>query len=406
MTDSSNYDVVIGGGGMVGATLACALSGHGLRIAVVEAKAPPSKTPAKGMPARVSALTPASVRIFTILGAWDAMIAQGVTPFREMHVWDGNSPGAIHFDSAEVGEPVLGYIVENHIVQAALQQRLHVCDDVDWLCPAQVAAVEFGEERVLIRLHDGVQLSASLVVGADGADSQLRTLAGITTQGHGYDQKALVATVGTSEPHCETAWQVFLPSGPLAFLPFGACCSIVWSADVERADELLGLDDAAFLAELETAFGGALGRMESVGPRAAFPLRRQHAQGYVRSRIALAGDAAHVIHPLAGQGVNLGLADAATLAEVLVDARCAGKDIGALRVLRRYERWRKGDNLAMMTLMDGFKQLFGSRLGAVCWARGVGMRLTDGLTPLKGLLVSRAMGAGGDRPKLARGESL
>jgi 2-octaprenylphenol hydroxylase len=209
----------------------------------------------------------------------------------------------------------------------------------------------------------------------------------------------LVANVETSEPHRETAWQVFLPTGPLAFLPLpGNYSAIVWSTPTAKAEYLLALDDDAFLAELQTAFGTALGRMLSVGPRAAYPLRALYATQYVQPRIALTGDAAHTIHPLAGQGVNLGLLDAAALAQVLTEGHAQGKDPGSLRLLRRYERWRKGDNLAMLAAMEGFHRLFGLQLAPVRWIRNWGLNLTHSLTPAKNLLMRQAMGISGGIP--------
>jgi 2-octaprenylphenol hydroxylase len=214
-----------------------------------------------------------------------------------------------------------------------------------------------------------------------------------------------VATVRTAEPHGETARQRFLPEGPLAFLPLGEShtCSIVWSTGHAHAEALLALDDSEFRAELESAFGSALGAVSEVGPREGFPLRMRHAEHYVVERVALAGDAAHTIHPLAGQGVNLGLLDAAALAEVLLAAAAAGRDPGGLATLRRYERWRRGDNLLMIAAMEGFKRLFAGSLPPLAWARNLGLEITDRLPPLKSLFMRRALGLGGDLPRLARG---
>ena len=419
------FDILIVGGGMVGATLACALHGSGLKIGVIETVVPPDvrsgdtpspqPSPASGrggagkawiddaIDLRVSAITRASQQIFTALGAWPGMTARRVSPFREMHVWDAGGDGVIHFDAAELGEDALGHIIENRVVQRALWERLAGEGAVDLICPAAVAELHRDGAVLQVRLSDGRILRARLVVGADGAQSRVRQFAHIQTHGWPYDQQALVATVATEHSHRETAWQRFLPTGPLAFLPLhDGRSSIVWSTAPQQARRLLAEDDAAFCQQLELAFGGALGRITSVGERAVFPLRLQYVDSYVQPGLALIGDAAHTVHPLAGQGVNLGILDAATLAEVLLDAHAHGGNIGSLKVLRRYERWRKGHNLMMMAAMDGFKRLFGSEWEPLCWVRNAGLSLTNALPPVKHLIMSHAMGRTGDLPAMAR----
>lgn len=401
---ATQYDLVIVGGGMVGACLACALGDSPFRIAIVEGRHPQDVRYEGEADPRVSAITRASQRIFSSLGAWQGMVDRRVSPFREMRVWDAAGPGAIHFDSADIAEDTLGYIVENRVIQAALWERMRGFDNIEPICGATVSTLAFGTDAVRVGLSDGGTINAKLVVAADGADSRVRSLAGIEAYGWSYDQKAVVATVKTELPHRETAWQRFLPDGPLAFLPLKAgSCSIVWSTAPEHADQLIRLDEADFLAQLHYAFGNVLGRMLHAGPRLALPLRLQHATDYVKPRLALVGDAAHTIHPLAGQGVNLGVLDAATLAEVLLDAGAAKRDIGACHVLRRYERWRKGDNLLMMAAMDGFKRVFGSRIPPIQWARNLGLGLTDALPAAKRFIMRRAMGLEGDLPRIARG---
>lgn len=398
----ANYDVVIVGGGMVGATLACALGGSGLRVALVDVNAPPAWS-GDEYDLRVSALTRASQHIFDGLGAWQAMVDARVSPFRDMHVWDAGGSGEIHFNSADIGEPLLGHIVENRVIVRALTQRIGAFDNIDMIHPARLTALAVSEARAVLTLDDGRRIEARLVVGADGARSGVRELAGIATRGWEYRQKAVVATVTTGRPHRETAWQRFLPAGPLAFLPLAnGASSIVWSTSPEHADRLVAMDERAFLDALTGAFDRRLGTVTGTGPRAAFPLHMQTATQYVRPRIALVGDAAHTIHPLAGQGVNLGLLDAAVLAEVLGDAQRAGKEPGALHVLRRYERWRKGDNLLTMATMDGFKRLFGTSFAPVAWLRNAGLSITDRAVPLKNFLTRQAMGLQGDLPRLAQ----
>ncbi|HRW65509.1 MAG TPA: UbiH/UbiF/VisC/COQ6 family ubiquinone biosynthesis hydroxylase [Candidatus Competibacter sp.] len=404
---NADYDLVIAGGGMVGSTLACALRDADLKIALLESAPLERIRPGEETDLRVSAINRASQRIFAAVGAWSDMTAWRVSPFRDMRVWDAGGFGHIHFDSATLGEPLLGWIIENRVIQYALLERVRQLPAVDLLCPAALETAwpeDAGGWRV--RLTDGREFTTRLLVGADGAQSKVRELAEIDTRGWSYHQKALVANVRTAEPHQETAWQRFLPTGPLAFLPLhDGRCSIVWSTTPEQADQLLALDEYDFAHMLTEAFERRLGEIVQVGPRSAFPLRLQHARAYVKPGLALIGDAAHVVHPLAGQGVNLGLLDAATLAEVLLDGLAAGHEVGALRVLRRYERWRKSDNLPMLGIMDGFKRLFGNSLPPVRLLRNLGLNLTDAAGPLKNAMARRAMGLEGDLPKLARAAS-
>lgn len=399
----SSYDIVIVGGGMVGAALACALGNSALKIALLD-RAPAVHPPEKGYDQRVSALTLASRALFENLGAWEGMARRRVSPVREMRVSSGAGSGSIHFNAAEIGEPALTYIVENSVIQTALIERLHQFTNVHHLCPVEIVDITLADNGAVVTLKDGRSLHAKLLVGADGADSEVRHAAGIETQALNLQQKGIVATVTTEKPHEATARQVFLTTGPLAFLPLDEphTCSIVWSADNARADQLLVLDDTAFIAELQQTFGDALGEIRTLGSRAGFPLALSHARAYTAPHLALVGDAAHTVHPLAGQGVNLGFLDAATLAEVLLDAAAKQKDIGAHAVLRRYERWRKGDNLAMVSITGGFKYLFGNDLPVVSQLRNWGLDLTNAATPVKNLIMRRASGLEGDLPKLAR----
>ncbi len=399
----STYDIVIVGGGLVGATFACALGGSDFKVAVLE-HTPPVPPPENEYDLRVSAITLASRAIFEHLGAWPLMPQRRVSPVRAMHISDAGGSGSIRFDAAEIGEPCLAWIVENSVLRAALHARLHQFTNIHWLCPAEVAEFDLRHEGATLTLADGRALAARLVVGADGADSRVRRAAGIETQALTLGQKGIVATVRTGQPHEQTARQRFLPTGPLAFLPLSEphTCSIVWSADTALADELMALDDAAFRARLQQAFGDSLGKVESVGPRAAFPLALSHARAYTAEGLALVGDAAHTVHPLAGQGVNLGFLDAAALAQVLLEARAKKRDIGAHPVLRRYERWRKGNNLSMVAVTGGFKYLFGNELPIVRDLRNLGLDLTDRATPIKNRIIRRAAGLEGDLPKLAR----
>jgi 2-octaprenylphenol hydroxylase len=398
------HDLIIVGGGMVGATLACALGDSPLRVALVESGEPDLHWDPEQFDLRVSAITRATQRVFEAVGAWPQMLSRRAVPYTAMHVWDATGRGAIDFRATEVDEPDLGHIVENRIILAALHERLAAFANVELLCPAGPAALAPQADHIELRLEDGQTLRGRLIAGADGAGSWVRREAGITTTGWPYRQSAVVATVRTSRHHEHAAWQRFTPDGPLALLPLtDNHLSVVWSTTPEHAEQLLTLDDSAFLDALQAAFGQRLGRMEWCGPRAAFSLALQHADDYVRPRIALLGNAAHSIHPLAGQGLNLGVADAAALAEVLLAAHARGRDIGALPVLRRYERWRKGENVAVMAAMDGFKRLFGARAAPLRWARNLGLNVVNSTPAAKDMLIRRAMGLRGDLPRMAKG---
>ncbi len=392
MMTNNNFDTVIVGGGLVGLSLAAALGRDGFSVAVLEARPVISDWPEDRVDLRVYAITRESQRLFERVGAWPAMLAKA-GPFRAMHVWDAGGDGAIHFSSADLGEPCLGYILESRVIEQALLGVLAELPTVQHFRPVTVMAFRQQEDGQQLELEDGRTLQAGLLVGADGKHSKVRDHAGIHARVSDYGQQALVAVVSTERPHEETAWQRFLPTGPLAFLPLiDGRCSIVWSASSERAEQLLQMDAADFRVELGEAFEFRLGQVTACGERALFPLQRQYAERYVAPRIALVGDASHVIHPLAGQGVNLGLKDVAGLAGVLVDARRRQRDIGSLPVLRRYERARKGDNMAMMLAMDGFKHLFGSSFAPLRRVRNLGLNLVDAAQPVKNRIMRSAMG--------------
>ncbi len=397
------FDVLVVGGGMVGAAFALACAGKGLAIGLVEARPPERDWPKGELDLRVSALSRASQRMLERLGAWSRIVDLGASPYRRMHVWDGVSGGAITFDSADLGEPDLGHIVENRAIQLALWELLEQAPDLTLVSPASIADLERGREGSRLVLGKGRILEGRLLVAADGRDSLIRELAGIPTQGWDYDQQAIVANVRPQQWHQETAWQRFLPTGPLALLPVAdGRCSLVWSATQGRAQELLALDDQEFSDALTEASEDRLGWIRVEGPRAAVPLRLQHAERYVEPGLALIGDAAHAIHPLAGQGVNLGFLDAAELAAALDIALGRRRDIATLWTLRRYERARRGENAAMLMAMDAFKRAFGSRFPPLVAARGLGLALTDRMEPLKRLFMERALGLGEGLPPLAR----
>ncbi len=401
-TKQKPFDLLIVGGGMVGSALGCAVADMGLDVCILEAREPSRSWPAEEVDIRVSALTRATQQILQNLKVWPRMTRMRVSPYQRMAVWDQGGNGRIHFSAAEIGEPDLGHIVENRVMQLALWERLESLPNVTVKCPARVADLQLGDLPEVL-LESGERLAARLVVAADGRDSQIRQMAGIGTQGWEYDQHAIVATITPERFHHDTAYQRFMKTGPLALLPIDdGRCSIVWSTSPDQAAELMALDDEEFCRRLTQASESILGEIQSIGPRGVFPLRLANAQTYIQPGLALIGDAAHAMHPLAGQGVNLGLMDAMTLADVLNDARLAGRSLGSMSTLRRYERARKGANLAMLGAMDGFKRLFSNDVLPLKLARNLGLSLVDRSGFLKHQMMRRAMGLLGERPRLAR----
>lgn len=402
MQEVRSYDVLICGSGLVGLCMALALVPTRLRIALLDPQAPP------GLPqgpmdrpdfdARVSALTPASRALFADLGVWSRIEALRVCPYTDMQVWDADGTGSIHFSAAELHQPCLGYIAENGLVAAVLADAARASAAITFLQGSLDTFVTRADATVAT-LADGTQIGCKLLLGADGGNSRVRSLAGIGTKEWDTGHRALVTTVTTAQPHRNTAWQRFLSTGPLAFLPLylpGAALqrhsSIVWSCIPELADELLALDTSHFMRRLGAAFEHRLGAIESVAARHAFPLWQKHADSYVQDGLALIGDAAHTIHPLAGQGVNLGLADVRSLAGIIGRAVERGEDIASAQVLSRYQRERKAANLGMLLVMEGFKRAFGSQDLHVRWLRNAGLKAADGLRPFKQAVMRGAMG--------------
>ncbi len=411
MKPNTDADVIIIGSGLVGLSLAAALLQGGLRVILLDSSDTPQAQPVAlndpTVDQRVYAISRASENIFRALPhqqhtrVWDAMQAQRVSPYQDMHVWENRA--AIHFSCTDIHEENLGHIIEQQVMLAVLQQAVQT-DGVQRVCSAQLHSFSVQKNCVQVALHDGRTFTAAVLVGADGAQSQVREQAGIRWDSQDYGHHALVATVRTELPHTKTAWQRFLPTGPLAFLPLHEAhtSSIVWSTEPAQAKKLLRLPEPEFQQALEQAFAQKLGRIESVQGRALFPLIRRHAREYVQPRLALVGDALRTIHPLAGQGVNLGLLDATTLAEVLIDAQQQQHDLGHYQVLRRYERWRKGHNLLMLAAMDSFKTLFSNDFMPLRWVRSLGLNWADKNALLKQQLMLQAMGINGDLPRLAR----
>lgn len=393
--NNTRYDVLIVGGGMVGLTLANLLSDSGLKIAVVEKFEP--RAVEDEIDIRVSAINRASLNIFKSIGVWPEMAARAGV-YHDMHVWDSTGAGVIHFDGAEVGLDALGYIIENTVIQQALQRFAEQAENVDWICPVTINSIKLGDDSSdgswqQLHLEDGRILECSLIVGADGSRSQVRAAANIEFERLSYGQRAIVCTVETEKSHAETAWQCFTPDGPLAFLPLmNGQSSIVWSLEEGKVDAMLALDETSFCRELEQAFEYQLGSVKLVSSRAAFPLGHGHVDQYVQNGLALVGDAAHNIHPLAGQGANLGFLDAACLAEVIIHAHAANRQWSALHSLRKYERARKGENHLMESAMTGFKLLFSNDSAVLSTVRNAGLVLVDQAPMIKQQFMRHALG--------------
>ncbi|WP_170842334.1 MULTISPECIES: 2-octaprenyl-3-methyl-6-methoxy-1,4-benzoquinol hydroxylase [unclassified Pseudomonas] len=401
-------DLLIVGAGMVGSALALALQDSGLQVLLLDGSPMSVKPfdPQAAFEPRVSALSTASQRILDRLGVWEGITTRRASPYTDMHVWDGSGTGQIHFSAASLHAETLGHIVENRVVQDALLDRLHDCD-LGLLANARLEQMRRSGDDWLLTLADGRTLRAPLVIAADGANSAVRRLTGVATREWDYLHHAIVTSVRSTRSHRMTAWQRFTDNGPLAFLPLERdgqhdWCSIVWSTTPEDAQRLMALDDSEFCNELERAFEGQLGPVLSADPRLCVPLRQRHAKRYVAEGLALIGDAAHTIHPLAGQGVNLGFLDAAVLAEVLLHAAGRGERLADVKVLSRYERRRMPHNLALMAAMEGFERLFQADPLPVRWLRNTGLKLVDRLPEAKALFVREALGLSGDLPDLAK----
>lgn len=385
-------DIAVVGGGMVGAAAALALSRAGFSTALLEARPPSAWNPQDELDLRVVGLAPSSIALLDELGVWTSIRDARACPYANMHVWDAENGAAIDFDAAGEGRDLLGYIVENNLVQWMLWDALESAG-VQRLCPATVKDFETRSDRVVLELVDGESLSVRLLVAADGASSPLREHAGIATGGRDYGQRAVVAHVTTERGHAHTAWQRFLHTGPLALLPLAdGRSSVVWSLPEAEARRVQSLDDDAFLDELGIASDFLLGRIAGTTPRAAFPLKLQLADTYHAERFVLLGDAAHVVHPLAGQGVNLGLRDVTELRDTLLAARDQGRDIAATHVLRRYARRRRSADTLDAYGFDTLARMYAWQSPPLVAARGIGVKLLDRLTPLKRRIAKHAAG--------------
>lgn len=395
--------IIILGGGIVGLTAAALLAqNEQIKIILIEANQPTLQWDNTKYDLRCSAISRSSQQVFRHIGVWDKICTQRVGMYNQMHLWSSDVTDKFIFDAAQIKQPDLGHIIENRIMLKALW---------DYISSKNNIIIKFGSAEQIkqqasknyLNINDE-QIDAELIIGADGADSWLRRAVNIQVQCHSDQQQALVATVLSKDPHANIARQRFTANGPLAFLPLDQEClsSIVWSGSKEQIAEIISLDDSEFCKRLQNEFSNELGKLNLYGARASFPLRMQHAETYIADRVALIGDAAHVVHPLAGQGLNMGLMDAATLAEVVINAAILRQDIGARTVLRKYERWRKGPNLGMLTIINAFNMQYANNVQLFGVLRDTGLQVVNKLPVIKANMMHYAMGISNDLPKCAK----
>ena len=403
-------DVLIVGGGMVGLSLAAALGGAGLAVAVVD-REDPGATLAAAYDGRASAIAYGSRRVLETAGVWQGMAGEA-EPILDIRVTDGASPLFLHFDHLEVGEEPMGHIVENRATRRALHERVGKIAGVKLHAPAELTGLETTVGAVEASLSNGARITAPLLVAADGRNSALRRGAGIAVTAWRYKQTGIVCTMGHQRPHRGIAHERFLASGPFAVLPmtddpeYGHRSSIVWTERTALAPAMMALDEQKFSAELAQRFGPWLGAVRVLGRRWSYPLALLNAERYFGDRLALVGDAAHAMHPIAGQGLNLGIRDVAALAEVLVEAKRLGLDLGSAGVLERYQRWRRFDAVVLLAATDVLNRLFSNDIAPVRLARDIGLAAVNRLGPARRFFMRHSMGVLGELPRMIRGEEL
>jgi 2-octaprenylphenol hydroxylase len=405
MANQSNFDIVIVGGGAVGSAVASLLgqitktaqsAKQQLKIALIESSEPPQFDPSKVDP-RVAALTEKTRLIFEQIGIWNKVVDKRACAYKAMNVWDAEGTGRITFDCQQVQQPNLGHIVENSALVSSLVEQLKQQPNIELYCPANIVDYQLQQDAITLTLDNHSVLSAQLLIAADGANSAVREHFQFATKQWDYGQHAIVTTITTENSNQLTAWQRFMPTGPLAFLPLNNigdnyCCSIVWSQDTKEAKRLMALEDKDFCKELSQASEHCLGQVLKIEKRHLITLRQSHATDYVMPRVALIGDAAHSIHPLAGQGANLGFSDAQVLAEEIAKAFARDLDLGDISVLKPYQRRRKPENLATMAAMEGFKRLFGAQNSTLRLLRNYGLSSINRMGAIKNKLIKQAMG--------------
>ena len=414
VTSPLDTEILIIGGGMVGATLATAFGQSGVDVCVVDTQDPLDGLDA-GFDGRASAIALASQRVLVALNIWPAL-HPGAAPIKDIRVSEGSSPFFLHYDHRDTGDEPFGYMVENRKLRKALFHRLQGLAPVHVMAPASVTVLDRragGVTAEVTGVHGKTEINARLVIGADGRASKTRDDAGIRLTRWSYQQAGIVCTVTHERSHDFVANEHFLAAGPFAILPLmgdpdrpGHCSSLVWTERADLAPSIMALDDASFQAELEHRFGDFLGAIEVVGPKWSYPLSLQVAETTIGERLALVGDAAHGMHPIAGQGLNMGLRDVAALAEVVLDARRLGLDIGNAVTLDRYQRWRRFDNTLMLAMTDGLNRLFSNNIRPLRLVRDLGMAAVNAMPPLKKFFMRHAMGLAGDLPRLMRNQPL
>lgn len=394
MQKRAELPIVIAGGGVVGLTAACLLAEAKIPVLLLETKSAPIPWSSDVMDVRVVALTRASQHLLQGIGVWPGIAQRRIAAYRYMQVWDGEGTGAIRFSADEIGDTDLGHIVELSAMETSLIERLQQYSHASLRYGVSVREFTTQADKTTVTLSDDSRLSTRLLIAADGAHSRLRELAGIAVHSEAYQHHAIIAQIHCEQPHQHTAWQRFTRSGPLALLPLSDVhqCSIVWSIPPDETARYLALDDDAFSATLSQAFEHRLGALRVMSPRFQFPLLERQAERYIADRFALLGDAAHTMHPLAGQGLNVSLADVACLTGQLIKAVSAGVDIGSTAILRRYERERRSESALMLSIVKGFKRLFTEHELPMVLLRNAGMSQLNQHPLAKSLIIRRAMG--------------
>lgn len=403
-----DYDLIIIGGGMVGATLACALREQSLHIGIIEAY-PFGSPEQSSYDDRSIALSYGSQQIFAGMGLWETFSTQA-TPIHHIHISNRGHFGVARLDRRESRVDALGYVIENRIVGRLLSERIATHDNIDLITPARLSEIAINRSHAVVtyeKNNESQQITAPLVVGADGAMSQLRELLGIEIERREYEQSAIIANVSTEQAHNSVAYERFTDTGPIALLPLGQDrCSLVWTVKPDDVEKILQMEDVEFLSLLQHRFGYRLGRFLRVGKRTAYPLALIRAEERVTSRVVLVGNAAHTLHPVAGQGFNLGVRDVAGLAQMIVDKQKEGLDYGTLRILNEYAQWREQDHRQIIAFTDTMARLFTNAFPPVVIGRNLGLLALDLMPPVKKIFAKRTMGMAGRLPRLARGIPL